>query len=179
METRRKHDPREGPSEPATRHRSERAVSAAARSIGLAIVAGSLFIAASARAQQTEETWYGTEILVVDAASIATFALGMKLATSSEGSTGARIGMTVASVGGAVWFVGAPTVHYAWDKPTIALLSLGMRAGLGVTGAALAKRSTAYLWIVAGIATAVDLALAFGEEDVESQQLRIGYGVVF
>ena len=76
-------------------------------------------------------TWYGWEPLLADAAGITLFFGGLEL--GREGLASAQVLTIVTSV--CIYGLGGPLLHWARGWPDVALLDLGLRAGLPVGGA--------------------------------------------
>ncbi|HSO41034.1 MAG TPA: hypothetical protein VLT33_51265 [Labilithrix sp.] len=70
-----------------------------------------------------ESYWYGWQIMIADAASIATMAAGGAMGSSTVGVIG---------VGG--YFVAAPVVHGVQGRTGVAFGSFGLRAGMPMLG---------------------------------------------
>jgi hypothetical protein len=88
-----------------------------------------------AEAQQSSTpprtTWYGWQTLASDGAALTLIVGGGVLASQVEQ------GGYVVAMGGLVYLVGAPVVHFTHERAGAGLGSLGMRAGLPLLGAAI------------------------------------------
>jgi hypothetical protein len=122
----------------------------------------------------TQRVWYGHQILIADAVSLGTLAIGVGNYAVAKDDIGRTTGTAVAVVGGVGTHLAAPIVHWAHGHVGIGFVSLALRTLLPIAGGYLAagsdgftNRSAAVAGNLVGLAAAIVVdTVAFAYDDV-------------